>query len=252
MPWELSLSIERFLDMRGYLPDLIRDADLIAGIARSLARDMEIDHLGRARVENLIIWIRNTSTALIGNGPYYVDQVEIRNGDIVGILLKAYRYDRTYWGTAGDLDIIPAIYMWMISDAKIARSSDNILRICFWIVSNSTLTQILISNGVLSPEITLLMGNNIYIVNPIGEGIRCGEIKIDRGALGKEIVAVPLSFYHGKRYINLEVTAITYIEPKNQERRFVDLEVVIYIGLAIAIVAMAITIYRVRRKQRSL
>jgi hypothetical protein len=257
MPWELSLSIERFLDMRGYLPDLIRDADLIAGIARSIARDMEIDYLGRARVEKLIMWVGNTSTALIGNGPYYVDRVEIRGKDIVGILLKAYRYERTYWGTAGDLDIIPAIYMWMISDAKITRSSDNMLRICFWIVSNNTLTQILIGNGVLSPEITLLMGNNIYIVNPIGEGIRCGEIKIDRGALGKEIVAVPLSFYQGKRYINLEVTGITYyaeqdIEPKNRERRFVDLEVVIYISLAIAIVAMAITIYKVRRKQRSL
>jgi hypothetical protein len=155
------------------------------------------------------------------------------------------------------LDIIPAIYMWMISDAKIARSSDNMLRICFWIVSNNTLTQILIGNGVLSPEITLLMGNNIYIVNPIGEGIRYGEIKIDRGALGKEIVAVPLSFYQGKRYINLKVTGITYyaeqdIEPKNREKRFVDLEVVIYISLAIVIVAMAITIYKVRRKQRSL
>lgn len=257
MPWELSSSIERFLDIGGHLPDLIRDADLIAGIARSLARDIDVDHIDRARVEKLIMWVRNTSTALIGNGPYYVARAEIRGRDIVGILLKAYRYERTYWGTAGDLDIIPSIYMWTISDAKITRSSDNILRICFWIVSNNTLTQILISNGILSPEIALVIGNNIYIVSPIGEGIRCGEIKIDRGALEKEIVAAPLSFYQGERYINLEVAAIThyagqYIEPKNQERRFADHEMVIYIGLAIAIVAMAITIYRVRRKHRSL
>ncbi len=145
----------------------------------------------------------------------------------------------------------------LISDAKITRSSDNILKICFWIDSNNTPTQILIGNRVLSPEIILLINNNIYIVNPVGERIRCAEIKIDRGALGMEIIAIPLSFYQGKRHINLEVTAIPRnaeqgIEPKNQERWSVDLEVVIYISLAIAIVAMAITIYRVKRKQRSL
>lgn len=256
MPWELSLSIERFLDIRGYLPDLIRDADLIAGIARSLARDMEIDRLGRARVENLITWVGNTSTALIGNGPYYVSRVEIRGRDIVGILLKAYRYERTYWGTAGDLDVMPAIYMWMISDAKITRSSDNILEICFRIVSNNTLTQIMIDNGVLSPEIALLSNNNIYIVNLIGKMIRCGEINIEKSSR-KGIVAIPLSLYQDKIYINLEAIAITRhteqdMEPKSQERQFVDLGLAIYTVLAIAILTMAITIYRIRIKQRAL
>lgn len=190
-PWEVSEVIGLFINRYSYMPDYIRNSTVLRELALSIGGSP--DQGFAERMEKLINWINRTSSILIGNGPFYVEKVYWEGGSIASIALNAYRHEKTYWGTAGDLDRVSSIYMWKISNTSILYQR-NQLSICLEAVGMDETAKIFIGNNVLSTDlaITIAMGDSerTYIAS-LSSKNRCIDIDLGKSVESRvRIIAI--------------------------------------------------------------
>jgi len=211
-PWEVSILVEKFYEENKRLPDLVRDASKLKELALNIGGDMKNGIKDIDRIGNIVKWIDNTSTALIGNGPYYVKGALLgNNNSLKEIVLGAYRHEKTYWGSTGDLEVITYLYSWRVLNVTISPEGKD-LHVCVKIAGDSELTRVLIGNGLLNTDIALFAGNKILVLSPSGRESRCATLDIkDMASISGiyegsiRIRLWPLSFYPNLYEINMTV-----------------------------------------------
>ena len=166
-------------------------------MARALIDRGNLDAREKIRPERLINWFRNTSTLIVGNVAYYVRNVMLIHGELESIVSSAYKHERSYWGLTGNLDVIPYI---SVEDRHIGiTSADSNISMCFILEIDNELTKILINNGVLRAELTILVdcAGNINIVEFEGYSYRC--YKTRHIALGLYENEMQITIYMGAK-----------------------------------------------------
>ncbi len=155
-PWELTAPLEVLLKESGGKPiDLVKEATKIYEKAVTLAgnnKDL------RERAIKLGMWIKNTSTALIGNGPYYINKILSNDaGQIETIELTAFRHENMYWGSMGIIETFNSLFSWRLVNAEITRSpeSGGTVKICFKVEGEDQLSTILLDSKVLPVDLAL-------------------------------------------------------------------------------------------------